>query len=75
MKACEKATYLKEKSNHTKLSYWERFSMKFHFIMCPPCKKYGHDSSKMDSAIKNCREDKVYPEKHKEEIKEKISNA
>ncbi len=75
MKACEKATYLKEKSNHTQLSFWEKLTMRFHFFMCPPCKKYGHDSSSMNKAIRNCRQDKVYAEEHKIEIKEKVRNS
>lgn len=73
MKACEKATYLKEKSTMSKLTFWEKFSMRFHFFMCPPCKKYGHDSLKMNETLKNCKEDKKYPEDKKSELKNKLA--
>ena len=72
MKACEKATYLKEKSNLTKLSFGEWFLMKFHFFLCPPCKKYGHDSDHLNEALKKCQSEKKYPEPKKAELKEKL---
>jgi hypothetical protein len=72
MKACEKATYLKEKSTMSKLTLWEKFVMNFHFFMCPPCKKYGHDSEKMNATFKKCRQDKKFPEASKKELKDKL---
>lgn len=74
MKACEKATYLKEKSNFSKLSIREWISMKFHFLMCTPCKKYGRDSEKINHVIRKCQHHKPYPEDRKVQLKKKIQS-
>ena len=74
MKACEKATFLKEKATISKLTLLEKISMRLHFIMCKPCKKYADDSDQINTFLKNHPQDKEYPEEYKQEIKEKVAD-
>ena len=74
MKACEKATYLKEKSNLAKLSFWERFKMKLHLMMCSDCSKYSKDSDTLNRVFKNCGEDQKFSDEKKSELKRKLQN-
>lgn len=50
-KACEKATFLFEKSLNNPLSMAEKVALASHLCMCKACKIYSQQSRVIDSSI------------------------
>lgn len=51
--SCKKASYIIEKREVSKISLWEKFSLKFHLMICNLCRKYESDSKILGSILKS----------------------
>lgn len=50
---CEKATYLVEKRQLSKLSFREKFGLKFHNLICRLCRHYESDSNILGKLLRS----------------------
>jgi len=64
--SCKKASYIIEKRNVSKISLWEKLSLKFHLAICKLCKKYESDSKILARILKGL---------HKHETQNHLSDS
>lgn len=74
--ACEKISQLASDQLERKLSFSERLSMQFHFLMCGACKHYHQNLLKLHEALnvkrKVISEGASLPEDKRENIKQTL---
>ncbi|MBK9190964.1 MAG: hypothetical protein IPM77_05295 [Crocinitomicaceae bacterium] len=51
--SCRKASYIIEKRWVSKISLWEKLSLKFHLMICNLCRKYESDSKILGKILKS----------------------
>ena len=51
MISCERATFLIDKGQHTKLSLKEKFDLKFHLFTCKYCRLYEVESQQINDSL------------------------
>lgn len=51
--SCKKASYIIEKREVSKISLWEKLSLKFHLMICALCRKYESDSKILGKILKS----------------------
>lgn len=76
--SCKKASYIIEKRELNEISLWEKFSLKFHLMICALCRKYESDSKILGKILKSL--DKHESHVHlsaseKEEMKGKLTSS
>ena len=74
--SCQKASYIIEKRNVSKLSLIEKFQLKFHLAFCKLCQRYENDSriiGKILRALEN--QNHKLSATQKEEIKTKLQSS
>ncbi|MGL4851941.1 MAG: hypothetical protein ACRC3Z_04765 [Phocaeicola sp.] len=55
--SCQKATYLLEKRNHTRLTVLEKWQLKLHLSICGYCAGYDKEARLIDEAIRKVAEE------------------
>ena len=74
--ACEKISQLASDQLERKLSFSERLSMQFHFLMCGACKHYHQNLLKLHEALnvkrKAISEDASLPEDKRAHIEQTL---
>lgn len=73
MKNCQETTVYVERSGIERISFLDRFGMRFHLMLCPNCRKYVKDSKALDRLFPQSFEDTIHLEFTKEE-KEQMKN-
>jgi len=72
--SCKKASYIIEKREVSKISLWEKLSLKFHLVICALCRKYESDSKILGKILKSLH--KHQHETHlSNEYKEELKNS
>lgn len=74
--SCQKASYIIEKRNVSKITRLEKFQLKFHLAICKLCKKYENDSRIVGKILRalDKQTHKLSPAQ-KEEIKAKLQSS
>ena len=76
--SCQKTSYILEKEQVSKISLWEKISMKFHLMICSLCRKYKSDSKILGRILKGLHHHETehhLSEKEKLELKKKLSEG
>jgi len=76
--SCQKASYIIEKREVSKLSLWEKFSLKFHLMICALCRKYESDSKILAKILKALHKHEGHAHlsaSEKEELKKKLAST
>jgi hypothetical protein len=76
--SCEKTSYLIEKRELSKLSWKEKFSMRFHLLWCRLCQKYASDSKILGKILKSLHKHEGHAHlssAEKEELKKKLASS
>lgn len=76
--SCQKASYIIEKREVSKISLWEKIGLKFHLMICSLCRKYESDSRILGKILKSLHKHE-HPahltEDQKEELKRKLASS
>lgn len=76
--SCQKASYIIEKRELTKLSLWEKISLKFHLMICSLCRRYESDSKVLGKILKSLHNHSSHASlsaAEKEAIKQKLAES
>jgi len=74
--SCQKTSYILEKEQVSKISLWEKISMKFHLLICALCRKYKSDSKILGKILKGLHQHKTHhhlSDPEKSELKKKLN--
>ncbi|MBI3136847.1 MAG: hypothetical protein HYZ14_19385 [Bacteroidetes bacterium] len=75
--SCRKASYIIEKREVSKLSLWEKLSLKFHLMICDLCRRYESDSKILGKILKSLHKHESHAHlssTDKEEMKRKLAS-
>ena len=78
MEGCQEITERIEKSNVTKLTFKERWSIRMHLFMCKTCRVFKKDSQLMNRLLKknwDKKEQHSYSEAEKMNLKSSLESG
>lgn len=77
MRTCQEISELAEKQAFERLTFMERMELRMHKIICPNCKKFFKDSSKLDTILNRSIQSREFKftQEEKQNIIEKLKKS